>query len=285
MAGTNPMIAESSFTGAGGLQLYSRCWRPDGSPRALVALVHGISEHSGRYGSLVGPLTASGFAVCSFDLRGHGRSPGQHGHINSWSEYREDVRNFLAHARREVPDRPVFLYGHSLGALIVAEYVLSYPEGLVGLIVSGIPLKPVGVGKPYLVVVARILTHVLPRLSVSLGVDGSKVTRDPAIARAYEEDPLVHHTATMRWATESLAAIERVKTRAREISLPILILHGGSDRINSVEGSKELFANVSSADKRLLIYPGGAHEPHNDLEREQVARDIEEWLTRHLTVA
>ncbi len=276
------MTDESTFSGADGLQLCSRCWRPQGNPRALVALVHGISEYSGRYGSLVGPLTISGFAVCSFDLRGHGRSPGQPGHINSWSEYREDLKNFLAHARRQVPNLPVLLYGHSLGALIVTEYVLSHPEGLVGVIVSGIPLKPTGVGNPFLVALARILTHVLPRLSVSLGVDGSKLSRDPAIARAYEEDPLVHHTATMRWGTETLAAIERVKSRAPEIRLPILIVHGGSDRVNSVDGSKELFAKVSSADKQLIIYPGGAHEPHNDLERAQVALDVQEWLIRHL---
>lgn len=276
------MTDESTFSGAGGVQLYSRCWRPNGNPRALIALVHGISEYSGRYGSLIDPLTISGFAVCSFDLRGHGRSPGQHGHIDSWSEYRGDLKNFLAHARRQVPNLPVFLYGHSLGALIVTEYVLSHPQGLAGLISSGIPLKPAGVASPYLVVMARILTNILPTMAVKLGVDGTKLSRDPAIARGYEVDPLVHHTATMRWGTESLAAIERVKSRASEIRLPILILHGGSDRVNSVEGSRELFAKVSSADKQLIVYPGGAHEPHNDLDRAQVALDVQEWLIRHL---
>lgn len=282
---SDPRPSPSSFAGSGGMQLFSRCWRPEGDPRAVVVLVHGISEHSGRYATLVDHLTASGFAVCGFDHRGHGRSPGRWGHINNWSEYRGDVRAFLEHVRNEVPGKPVFLYGHSLGALIVSEYVLDNPQGLSGLIVSGIPLKPSGVAKPQLVALARLLSRVLPTFSVSLGVDPPKLSRDAAVSRAYLDDPLVHHRVSMRWGTETLAAIERVRSRATEIRLPILILHGGSDGVNSVEGSQELFDKVSSADKQLRIYPGGAHEPHNDLGRAQVVRDVEEWLDRHLSAA
>jgi len=288
---------QGTFAGAGGMRLFTRCWRPrtggaggsrDGessSPSAVVALVHGISEHSGRYVTLIDHLTNLGFAICACDNRGHGKSPGQPGHIDRWSDYREDVHAFLDHVRLKFPGLPVFLYGHSLGALISSEYVLWHPEGLAGLIVSGIPLKPTGIAKPYLVALARMLSRVWPTFSVSLGVDATKLSRDPAAIKAYVEDPLVHHVATARWGTESLAAIQRVKARAHEITLPILIIHGGADMVNSVEGSKELFEMVSSADKQLRIYPGGAHEPHNDVEREQVVRDVGEWLERELMAA
>jgi alpha-beta hydrolase superfamily lysophospholipase len=283
---TMSVAEQQTFIGADGVELYSSCWRPRGTARAVVALVHGIGEHAGRYTTLVTHLTAAGFAVCGFDHRGHGRSPGRRGHIGSWTEYREDVQAFLGTAEKQFPRRPVFLYGHSLGALIVTEYVIAYPGGgLAGLIVSGIPLQPTGVAKPHLVALARILSRVWPTFSISLGVDGSRLSRDQDVVRDYGEDPLVHHVASMRWGAETLAAIERVRSRAAAIRLPILVLHGGNDKINSVEGSKELFEKVSSADKQLRIYPGGAHEPHNDINRAQVALDVEEWLNLHVLAA
>jgi alpha-beta hydrolase superfamily lysophospholipase len=273
--------SESTFAGAGGLNLHAQCWEPEGDARAVVALVHGISEHSGRYGTLVDHLTRAGFAVCSFDHRGHGKSPGRRGHINDWAEYREDVRAFLEHVRQKVPRRRLFLYGHSLGALIVAEYNLHHWHGIAGLILSGVPLKPTGAAKPYLVVIAKLLSRIWPTLTLPLDVDGSKLSRDAAIARAYETDPLVHHKASTQWGAEALRAIDRVRERAADIRLPILILHGGNDQVNAVEGSRELFEKVSSVDKEIRIYPEGAHEPHNDLDREQVAHDVEDWLSRH----
>ena len=275
-------LAEFNFPGTEGISLFGRCWSPQVQPRAVVALVHGISEHSGRYSAVVDGLTTAGFAVCAFDLRGHGRSGGQRGHIDRWSQYRDDVMAYLEQVKTRYPGLPVFIYGHSLGALIVTEYVLWHPAGLEGMIVSGIPLRPTGVAKKPLVLLARSLSRVWPRFSVSLGVDGTRLSRDPAMVKAYDEDPLVHHTATARWGTETLDAIDRVRSRMSEIGLPILILHGEDDPVNAVQGSRELFAAVSSKDKELHTYPGGKHEPHNDIQREQVVNDVEKWLTRQL---
>jgi alpha-beta hydrolase superfamily lysophospholipase len=283
---TNRSPRSFTFAGAGGLELVGECTpaRVDAgqSPRAVVALVHGISEHSGRYWWVVTQLTTSRFAACTFDLRGHGESQGRRGHIDSWSQYRDDVEVYLEQVRARHPGIPIFIYGHSLGALIVAEYVLFHPEGLAGMIVSGIPLRPVGVAKAPLVLLAKSLSRIWPTFSVSLGLGGARLSRDPAIVRAYNEDPKVHHTATARWGTETLSAIDRVKSRMAEIRLPILILHGGADPVNSVQGSRDLYDSVSSADKELKIYPGGMHEPHNDVNRDEVINDVENWLSRQL---
>jgi alpha-beta hydrolase superfamily lysophospholipase len=284
---TNSQLLETfSFPGAGGLSLHGKYWPargdPSHSPRAVVALVHGISEHSGRYDAVVDHLTQSGFAVYAFDLRGHGESEGQRGHIDSWSQYRDDLKAFLEQVRTRDPGLPIFIYGHSLGALIVAEYVLFHPEGLAGMIVSGIPLRPTGVAKPPLVFLAKALSRIWPTFSVSLGVKGARLSRDPARVRAYNEDPMVHHTATARWGTETLDAIKRLKSRMSEIRLPIIIFHGGADPVNSVEGSRELYDAVASTDKELKVYPGGMHEPHNDVNRGKVAKDVEHWLSRQL---
>ena len=278
---------ESSFTGAGGVQLFSQSWgaRGENSPpaKAVVALVHGIGEHSGRYVWLVEHLTASGFSVFSFDHRGHGKSPGRRGHITSWSEYRDDVSAFLENVRRLNPGLPIFIYGHSLGALIVAEFVVSKRPDVAGVILSGIPLQPTGVAKPHLVALAKIFSRILPSLLVTFGVNPDALSRDSAVSKAYEQDPLVHHRASMRWGTETLDAIDRVRSRASDIRLPLLILHGGADRVNSVAGSRELLETVSSRDKQLLVYPDGAHEPHNDLDRDKVVRDVTDWLNARLT--
>ena len=278
--------SQFGFAGADGIQLKGECTaaRVDaGQPaRAVVALVHGISEHSGRYWWVLTQLTASGFAACTFDLRGHGESPGRRGHIDSWSQYRDDLGAYLEQVKARHPGVPIFIYGHSLGALIVTEYVLWHPEGLAGMIVSGIPLRPVGVAKAPLVLLAKGLSRIWPTFSISLGLGGSRLSRDPEIVRAYNEDLKVHHTATARWGTETLAAIDRVKSRMGEIRLPILILHGGADPVNSVQGSRDLYETVSSADKELKIYPGGMHEPHNDINRSEVMTDVETWLSRQL---
>lgn len=243
-----------------------------------MALVHGIGEHSGRYAYLVDRLLEQGVAIAAFDARGHGRSGGLHGHIDTWSNYRDDVHEFLRYVSAHFMRIPLFLYGHSLGALIVTDYVLFYPDGLEGLIVSGHPLRPTGAAKPYLVLIARLLSRYRPTTALRLGISDDALSRDPAVVRAYREDPLVHRKVTARWGTEALEAIDRVRARAVEIHVPLLVLHGEADMINSVEGSKELFNLASSADKQLLVYPGGYHEPHNDLDRDKVVSDVIEWI-------
>ena len=270
---------ETAIRGSGDVELFVQSWQPVGAIRGVVALVHGISEHSGRYGYLVDRLTREGFAVAAFDNRGHGRSGGVHGHIDSWSDYREDVRAFIRYTSAHFMRLPLFIYGHSLGALIVSDYILFYPEDLTGVILSGHPLQPTGAAKPYLVFIARILSKYKPLFSLPLGVADDALSRDPAVVKAFATDPLVHRRVTARWGVESLAAIDRVRARAGEIDLPLLIIHGGADRVNSAEGSKELFKRASSTDKDIRIYPGGFHEPHNDLDKEAVMSDVIEWLT------
>ncbi|MBA3342970.1 MAG: alpha/beta hydrolase [Gemmatimonadaceae bacterium] len=274
--------AETKFAGSGGVELYAQSWTPAGDTHAVVPIVHGIGEHSGRYANLVEYLTSHDFTVFGFDHRGHGRSPGRRGHVARWSEYREDIAAFLRLARESAPGVPLFLFGHSLGALIVVEFTLHYPAGLAGLVASGIPMQPTGVAKPHLVAFARVMSRVWPSLSISMGLDAGALSRDEGVVQAYRDDRLVHPRASVRWGAETLAAIERVRSRAAEIRLPLLLLHGEADRINSVEGSRELLARVSSVDKTLQVYPGGSHEPHNDLCSPQAVSDVEMWLTRQL---
>jgi alpha-beta hydrolase superfamily lysophospholipase len=269
---------EDCFGGAGGLELFYQQWLPDSHPTAIVAIVHGVGEHSDRYMNLVRPLVDDGYAVAAYDQRGHGRSPGPRVHIDRWSEYRDDLGAFLGRVARELPGRPIVVYGHSMGSLVVLDYLLGHPDGLAGAVISGVAIEPVGVGGPVQIALARLLTGVLPRVSVDLGIDASSLTRDPAALEAFRADPMVTGRATVRWGTETLDTVARVKGGMSRIDLPLLVIHGGADPLNSVGGAKALYDAAASTDKRLRVYPGAYHEPHNDLVHRQVAADVSEWV-------
>jgi len=269
----------------GGLELFYRAWRPAEDTRASVVIAHGLGEHGGRYGRLVDALLTRGFAASAMDHRGFGRSPGRRGHVNSWAEYRTDLGGFLDLARQADPGVPLFLYGHSMGALIALDYALEASgdeRSLRGLILSGVPLEPVGVAKPWLVLLAKALSRILPRTALRPGVDAGALSRDPEVVRAYEEDLLVHGRATARWGVEALAAIERTKGRLPELKLPLLLIHGGDDPLNSPEGSRLIADRAGSADATLRIYGGVLHEPHNDLDWEAAVRDVADWIEARL---
>ncbi|NWF56913.1 MAG: lysophospholipase [Syntrophaceae bacterium] len=268
--------------GDGRLDLYFQSWRANQATRAVLVIIHGFGEHSGRYANVVNHLVPQGYAIYGFDLKGHGRSPGQRGHINSWNEYREDVRAFLQMVPRREPNLPIFLLGHSMGALIVLDYILRHPAGLRGAVISGAPLEPVGVAKPFLVLVARVLSWVWPRFSLPLGLDTRGISRDMNVVKAYKADPWVHGKTTVRWGTEILKTIEWVKAHAAEVRIPVLLIHGGSDPLNSPDGTRSFFNKIAFPDKEMKIYSGSYHETHNDLDYRQVMRDITEWLERHL---
>lgn len=273
---------EGIFRGTSGTELYVQCWRPGQEAQGAVAIVHGHGEHGGRYMNVVRALAPRGFAVYGFDHRGHGRSRGQRGHINSWSEYREDVRAFLRWISDREPRRPIFLMGHSMGALVALDYALHDSAGLAGAIISGAPVEPAGVVKPYLVLLSRMLSKVCPRFPLRLALDTSALSREAAVVRAYVEDPLVHGRFTARWGTETLAALAWVKSHATDLNIPVLFIHGEADRLNLADGSRRFFERVASADKTLQIYPEMFHELHNDIGYDLVMRDVERWLTKRL---
>ena len=274
-------IDEGYYSGLFGTGIYYQRWWPT-KPKAIVLVFHGFGEHGGRYTHLAEHLADHGFGVYLPDLRGHGRSRGQRGHIREWSEYWYDLiflRNFVEASEEKLPQ---FVYGHSMGSLVVLDFLVKQPPRLRGAIVSGVLLEPGKVANPLLVAVARLLSSYQPTFSLKLGLDARALSRDLAVVEAYRKDPLVHNRASARWGNEVLKTIATVKAQAKRIIDPLLILHGEADTINRVEGAHWLFREVSSSDKELRVYPGGYHEPHNDLQKAQVLHDITDWLERHL---
>jgi alpha-beta hydrolase superfamily lysophospholipase len=270
------------FEGAGGVRLFYQVWRPEGAPRAVLALVHGVNEHCGRYQRLAEGLPARGFAVMGFDHRGHGRSAGRRGHVDDWADYRGDLLAFLQHVRARLPGVPLFLYGHSMGSLVVLDFLAHYPEGLAGAIVSGAAVEPAGVGSSAQRVIARVLSALVPTFSLNVPIESEKLTRDPAAIEAHRTDPMVGTRLTARWGTETMDVIERIKAAPEVIRLPVLFLHGEADPLNLASGARAYFDRLASADKRFVGYPGGLHEPHNDTCCAEVVDDVARWIGERL---
>jgi len=272
---------EGTFNGCGGLELYYQRWRPEGEPKAVLAIVHGFGEHSGRYGNVVDWFVPQGYAAYGFDLRGHGRSPGPRGYVNEWAEFREDVQAFLTLVHEQEPGQAIFLLGHSMGGLIVLEYALRYPEGLSGVVASG-PLLAQASISPFLIMMSKLLSSVMPHFTLNTKLDAATISRDPAVVEAYVNDPLVHSLGTPRLSTALTQAIEWTQAHAAEMRIPCLILHGGDDRLVPPEGSRVFYENVTLADKERQVYEGYFHEVYNDVGKERVLAAVEAWIEHHL---
>jgi alpha-beta hydrolase superfamily lysophospholipase len=272
---------EGWFTGAGGLSLFRRTWRPPGRTRAVLVNVHGLGDHSGLYPTLVQFFTARGVAVYAYDVRGNGRSPGQRAYVERWDEYLEDLARFLELVHQEEPATPVFLLGNSLGGLIVLDYALQQCAGIQGVIAASPPLGRLGVPAP-LMALGRVLSRVWPRFSIRTGMDLSGLARDPAVAATVLADPLFHRVGTARLSTEVTAAIARVRAGAPRFRLPLLLLHGSADRMVPPDGSRDFIARVRFHDRELREYAGAYHVLFADLDHERVLADVERWIAARL---
>lgn len=273
---------QGRFVGYGGLSLYYQSWMIDGAPaRGALAIVHGLGEHCGAYANVVRRLAPAGFALYGFDLRGHGRSPGQRGAIRSWDEYRQDLRAFVGFVQQQEPGVPIFLLGHSLGGAIVLDYALRHPQGVRGAAAIGPAIGQVGIS-PVLMALARAVSLVWPTFSLPTGLDVAAISRDPRVVAAYRADPLVHGVGTARLAAETQRAVAWVHAHAAELRVPLLIQHGSADRIALPDGNRRFVAGVTGPDKELLEYAGAFHQVHNDICHETATADLLAWLERHL---
>ena len=274
-------MEELTFTGHDGLELFYRRWRPEVTPKAVLPIVHGHGEHSGRYANVADWFVPREYSVYALDLRGHGRSQGKRGALGDFCEYREDVRAFLDLVQESEP-APVFLVGHSLGGLIALDYVLRGSDGLAGVVASGPVLSAPGVS-PFLLWLSKVLAQLWPGLTLESGLDTSALSRDPAVEEAYVNDPLVHSKGTARMANEMMRTVAWTQAHAAEMALPCLVIHGSEDRLCPPEGSQVFIDNMSFPDKERIEYEGYFHEVFNEPGKEQVFADIEAWLERHLS--
>jgi alpha-beta hydrolase superfamily lysophospholipase len=258
-----------------GATVFRRQWLPDGDATAVVCLVHGLGEHSGRYGYVAERLTSAGFAVCAMDLRGHGRSSGTRGDLRV-DQALADIEELIADARLRVPDVPVVLYGHSLGALLTMTYTVRRRPDIAAQVASAPALDTTLREQRVKFFVANTLGGLAPGVVIPSGLDANAVSRDPEVVKAYVDDPLVHDKGSFGLAKQTFAAMDALAL-VREFPVPLLIIHGTDDSLTVPAASKE-FTDRVAGDVTLIEYRGLYHEPHNEPEKEQVLDDVLEWL-------
>ncbi len=277
-----PQIAEGFFEGVRGIRIYHQCWLPESEPEAVLMIVHGLGEHSGRYANLVNHFVPMGFAVYGMDHPGHGKSDGIRKYVERFEDFVDNVKSYFDEIQARHAGKPIFLVGHSMGGLIGAVYLLDHQAGLKGAIFSGPCVKIPGNVSPITVFIGKMLVALMPKIGF-LKTAPEGVSRDPAVVQAYIDDPLVcKKKTTVRLAAEILKAMERVCSQAGKITLPMLILQGGADWIVDPAGAQMFFDLISSADKDLKIYDGLYHEVYNEPEHPRVLRDVEHWITARM---
>jgi alpha-beta hydrolase superfamily lysophospholipase len=271
---------EGTLYGARGVELYWQGWLPDTEPTGVLLLCHGLGEHSGRYGHVVEAVTPDGWAVYGLDHRGHGRSGGRRAHLDDYADWLADFDTFRRHVTALHPGLPVFLLGHSMGGQIALAYALDHQADLTGLVLSAPALASNAVPKaavPVLTLLARIAPTLRPA-----GIDGTKISKDPAVVAAYRADPLVHQgNPTLGLSVRLFAQFPLLPERARGLTLPLLLQHGTDDVLTEPSGTRVLEAASGSPDMTVRWYDGLWHEIYNEPEREAPLTDLREWLAAH----
>jgi alpha-beta hydrolase superfamily lysophospholipase len=261
---------------ADGTDILVRDWASDsapGWPWASVLLVHGLGEHSGRYEHVGDQMAAAGLDVHAYDHRGNGGSGGRRGHVDHWSQYHDDLAQRLLAVRAVAGDRPAVLYGHSMGALVALGYLLT-DRPKPDLVVLSSPALDSTLAE-WKKTLAPTLSRIVPTLAIPNGIDGSTLSRDPAVAAKVGADPLAATASTTRFGAEALAEQERVRREYAGLTLPTLVLHGLDDGLVPAQAS-EILGSLPNVERRT--YAGLRHELHNEPEGPAIVAEIIDWI-------
>lgn len=267
-----------NFKGQENLSLFYQGYLPAGRPKAVLLVLHGLAEHSGRYMNVVDYFVPRGYAIYGFDQRGHGQSEGMRGYVEKFSYYTDDTKTFFEMLRSKHPDEKFFIVGHSVGGTIAITYCIYHQNEFDGLILSGAIIKPGSSLSPVKIMLARLLVLLAPKMGVDV-IDASAISQDQAVVDAYVNDPLVYRgKIRARLGAELINAMQMLPNQLPEIHLPILIMSGTNDRLSNPDGSRLLYECVKSKDKTLRLYDGFYHEIFNEPENNQVFSDMDDWL-------
>jgi len=265
-----------------GQSLYYQYWLPEGKVKASIFLVHGLNEHCGRYQHLASYLVDQSYAVYGLDLPGHGKSDGLRSYVGSYIDLIKPMESYLDMIKVWQPGVPVFMIGHSMGGLLATAYLAEHPGQVNGAVLSGSLVKVPDYVSAFTVQVGKILSTVLPKFRI-VEVDKQGLSRDPGVVQAYIDDPLVFTgKSTVRLSNVINYGITLVENIGHKILEPLLILHGGDDRVCDPSWSQYLHDLISSPDKELIIYDGLFHEIYNEPEAATVFADVLNWLDRHI---
>ena len=270
--------SERSFDGVGGTPIVYDVWTPNTDPNGVVVLCHGYAEHARRYDHVAQRFGEAGLVTYALDLRGHGRSGGRRVYLKNIADYTDDFHHLVGIATAEYPELKRVVLGHSMGGGVVFTYGVEHPDDYALMVLSGPAVYAQHAVSPVMVVVANVLGSIAPGLPVEQ-LPADAVSRDPAVVAAYEADPLVHHGKLPAGIAKALIGVgQTMPQRASALTAPLLVVHGGQDKLIPVAGSERLVECVASEDVHLKVYPELYHEVFNEPERALVLDDVVSWI-------
>ena len=270
--------SEGSFSTAEGLTIYHQSWLPAVEPRAVVMLLHGLGEHSGRYAHVAEALTGAGYGVHALDLRGHGKSHGKRAYVRSYAEYMSDIQQFRELVEAEHPGLALVVLGHSMGGNLALGHVLDHPNGVRGLALTGPALVPGKSLSPLKLRLAKLLGKIAPGVRPE-ALSADAISRDPAVVKAYRDDPLVYTgKISAGVAAALLNSMDGFPGRHAELVLPLLVMHGTDDKLTEIAGTRALESGAVNATVTSHYYDGLYHEVFNEPEQQKVIADLIAWL-------
>jgi len=264
-------------------RVFAREWTPDdiGRVRAVVALVHGMGEHSGRYRHVAEALAADGIATLAFDQLGHGRTEGKRGHADSYDDLLAGIDRLLEEAGSRFPGLPIFLYGHSMGGNLALNYILRREPNVLGAIVTGPWLKLAFEPDAIQVVAAKLMERIYPKYSNHHPLEPTHLTSDPRMLAELRDDQLGHAHITAKFFLGVHRAGRYALEHAAKLPVPLLLMHGGDDKVTSIAATRQ-FAERAGDRCDYREWPGMRHELHNELRREEVLAVIRSWMRERL---
>ncbi len=260
------------------LELYE--WLVD-DPRITVVLLHGYAEYCARYEHVAKAWTARGIQLIGADQRGHGRSEGVRGFVERFEDYHRDVDALMDAAKARAKTSPIAIFGHSNGGLIALHWLLSgNGRDLAGVVITspflGLSLK----ASPLKLAAGRVMARILPKVGLPSGLTGKDVCTDETFQRQYDTDPLIFKNANARWFAEAMSAIDQVHARGRELTVPLLLLYGGDDRVASADETDRFARGLKIENLTTERLAKHAHELVNEgpPAREKVMARMGDWL-------
>jgi len=270
----------STFENKSGLKIFSRAWLPEGSTRGVIVIVHGLNSHSGYYQWVADQFTSKDFAVYALDLEGRGQSEGERFYVENINDYVSEVDQLVDIAKAANPGLPVFVLGHSAGGVISCLYALDHQAKINGLICESFAYQ---VPAPdFALAILKGLSHIAPHLH-TIKLKNEDFSRDATVVETMNNDPYIAHESQPSKTMEQLVlADERLKKEFSSITLPVLILHGTEDKATKPSGSQYFYDHAGATDKTLNLYEGHYHDLLNDLDKEKVMADIQDWVIKRV---
>lgn len=267
-----------------GMKLSGYLWEPEEKPKALINLVHGFGEYSERYDHWAMRFVEKGYVVHAIDNRGHGKSDGRRGHIREFNDFLNDVDVLVKESKKLHPGMPQFIYGHSMGGNIVANYIVKRGNNFKGAVLSSPWLKLTFSPSAIMLFLARIMNKVYPKFTQNSNLDVKGISHDQNVVDAYIKDPLIHGKISARMFYEIVNAGRGVIDKTDKLDLPVLIQHGTGDNITSYKASKEFYEKAKTQNKDIEYkeWPGLYHELHNELEKDDIFEFVLNWIEKKL---